>query len=153
MKNPSQDSNMRSAWQKKSLFTPVLVLFFGLFSGSACDLVMGPSPGNDAPVIESIGSQIFVDSQGNIISERADFSVASGETQSYPIVVKEPENEAVTLGVGPIPRGWRYNADSKTLVAAPDGEQRGLNFTVTVAAEDSHDPPAYDVKMLYFQIE
>ena len=125
---------------------------FAMIWLSACDLVMGPSPGNDAPVIESVGSQIFVDSNGNSIADEAHFFVHSGETQSYSISATEPENEALTVGVGPIPRGWRYKQDSKTLIAAPDQAQLGLTFAVTLAAEDSHDPPAYDVKMLYFEV-
>ena len=131
----------------------VFVILTGLMILSACDIVMGPSPGNDAPVIESIGTINFVDSTGESISDEAYLDLHSGETQSYPIVVSEPEGEAIKLGVGPIPRGWRYNDDSATLIAAPDAAQRGLSFAITVAAEDSHNPPAYDVKMLYFQVD
>lgn len=119
---------------------------------TGCEIFQGPSPGNDPPVIESIGTYSFLDSNGEVSNYWQDIYLAAGERQSFPIVVSEPEGEAITVGVGPIPRGWSYDPDTQTLVASPDAQQSGLVFVITVAAEDSHSPAAYDVRELNFTV-
>ncbi|MFH1809757.1 MAG: hypothetical protein ABIJ09_13500 [Pseudomonadota bacterium] len=115
---------------------------------TGCDIFGGPSPLNDAPFIESAGEVRFTDAKGNTLLTRGDLALSPGETLDLEIVATEPEGEALTLAVGPIPRGWSYDEDTQVLHVTPDAEQRDLTFEIYLCAEDAHDPPAYDVRIL-----
>jgi len=129
------------------------ILSLPLCATLACDLVRGPTPLNDPPVIESIDEFVFVDSRGDIVQTRAYIDLRVNEERALKIEAYEPEGEELRLVVGPIPRGWRYDPGNRILRAMPDHLQRDLVFTVYIAAEDSHTPPAYDVRVLELAVQ
>ena len=131
----------------------LLILLAIVVAGSGCDLLRGPTPFNDAPVIRQIGDVSFVSLRDEIVAYDAYFDLVVDQIVDLPIEVIEPEEEKLTVAAGPIPRGWTYDAENRVLRAAPDHRQRDLIFRVYVAAEDAHDPPAYDVRTLYFSVQ
>ena len=130
---------------------PFLVALLSL-PAMGCDLLRGPTPLNDPPVIESIGEFVFVNTQGDVVQTRAFIDLRVNDELRLPIEAIEPEGEELRLVVGPIPRGWRYDPGNRVLLAMPDHRQRDLVFTVYIAAEDSHSPPEYDVRVLEFSV-
>lgn len=119
-----------------------------LFLAAGCDLVRGPTPLNDAPVIRQLNDMIFVDANNNVVQTTAYLDLTANQQTEWTLDVIEPEGEPLTITVGPLPRGWWYDDERRVLVAAPDHRQRGLVFTIYIVAEDSHDPPAYDTRVL-----
>lgn len=116
---------------------------------AGCDIVRGPTPLNDAPVIRQLGDFIFVDAKNNVVQTTATLELIADQQSELALDVVEPEGEPLTITVGPLPRGWSYDDQRRVLVAAPDHRQRNLVFTIYIVAEDSHDPPAYDTRIIY----
>jgi hypothetical protein len=129
---------------------PLVASALALATG--CDLVRGPTPLNDAPVIRQLNDYSFVDANNNVVQTIAALDLIANEQTEWALDVVEPEGEPLTITVGPLPRGWWYDAERRVLVAAPDHRQRNLAFTIYIVAEDSHDPPAYDTRVLTFSV-
>ncbi|MBN2359207.1 MAG: hypothetical protein JXR83_07115 [Deltaproteobacteria bacterium] len=125
----------------------------GLVLGAGCDIVRGPSPLNDAPVIRRLGEYVFVSGNDEIMTTRAFVDLTAEQRREWDLEVVEPEGERLTVTVGPLPRGWSYDEGRKLLVAEPDHRQRDLLFVVYIVAEDAHHPPAYDVRVLEFNVQ
>lgn len=124
-----------------------LVASLTLVLASGCEVFLGPSPINDPPIIDRIGPWEFV-ANNQVVNRYASAEVEAMTETRWDIEVREPEGQGLALVAGPIPRGWSFDAEARQLVLAPDARQRGLIFTVYVAAEDDRDPPAHDVRTL-----
>jgi hypothetical protein len=133
-------------WHRGALLAVAVLI------GTGCDIVRGPTPLNDAPVIRRLGEYTFVDDQDQIVQTTAYIDLLANEQHDWDLEVIEPEGEALTVTVGPLPRGWSYDDKRRVMRAAPDHRQRTLIFTVYIVAEDSHDPPAYDTRVLSFNV-
>ena len=134
-------ATIRAAW-----------LALAALAAGGCDIVRGPTPLNDAPLIRQFGPYAFVDSDDQILQRSAYIDLTANEQKSWDLQVIEPEDEPLTITVGPLPRGWSYNGQDRLLRTAPDHRQRNLTFTIYIVAEDSHDPPAYDTRVITFNV-
>ena len=83
----------------RALSPLALVMLLTALVGSGCDIFLGPSPLNDAPVIESFGRQDFVNSAGEVIETRAYITIAVDQIESFEIVATEPEGEELTAAL------------------------------------------------------